>query len=81
MALVGEAFGQHPEVFRRIHSSSSSAEQEEAFRMLSELGDRVFEYYPDREPMDFDTAYQAATWLDKKKQNKAEMATPRKPSD
>ena len=49
--------------------------------MLSELGDRVFEYYPDREPMDFDTAYQAATWLDKKKQNKAEMATPRKPSD
>jgi hypothetical protein len=63
MALVGEAFGKHPENFKRIADDLKTKEELESYRWLRESGAGVFEHYPQRKPEGFDTVYSAATWL------------------
>ena len=63
MALVGEAFGNYPDAFRRISNDLRTREEKESFRWLRDYGSGVFEYYPGREPVGFDKAYSEATWL------------------
>lgn len=70
MALVGEAFGSHPEQFRRICDDLRTREARASYNWLRQYGSGVFEYYPDRMPKDFEEIYRAATWLN---QNKAEQ--------
>ncbi len=63
MALVGEAFGNHPDQFQMIADDLDTREEQESFRWLRDYGAGVFEYYPDRKPKGFDKVYSAATWL------------------
>ena len=70
MALVGEAFGNQPEQFKRIADDLKTREERESYRWLREWGSGVFEYYPERKPEGFDKVYSAATWL---KPTKAEQ--------
>ena len=63
MALVGEAFGKHPEQFKNIVKNLHSKQEQNAILKLKELGADVFEYYPDRKPDSFDTVFKQATWL------------------
>ncbi len=63
MALVGEAFGNHPNQFQLIANDLNTRKEKESFRWLRDYGAGVFEYYPDRKPKEFDKVYSAATWL------------------
>ena len=63
MALVGEAFGNHPNQFKFILDDLKTGEERESFRWLREQGAGVFEYYPERKPKEFDKVYNSARWL------------------
>ena len=65
MALVGQAFGNNPELFKRIASSLETNEERESYLWVTEYGANVFEYYPVLKPEGFDKAYSEAIWLDK----------------
>ena len=63
MALVGEAFGKHPDQFKKIANELNSKAEQESFLWLREHGVGVFEYYPNRKPKNFEAVYEKATWL------------------
>ncbi len=63
MALVGEAFGNHPDQFQLIAGDLNTREEQESFRWLRDYGAGVFEYYPNLKPKGFDKVYSAAMWL------------------
>jgi hypothetical protein len=63
MALVGEAFGNHPEQFKLIVNDLKTREERESYQWLREWGSGVFEYYPERKPEGFDKVHSAAKWL------------------
>jgi len=63
MALVGQAFGKHPEQFRHFSSDLKTRRERESYQWLRELGSGVFDYFPQRKPEGFDKLYSEATWL------------------
>lgn len=70
MALVGEAFGKHPEQFKQIANDLRTWKERESYQCLRDFGSGVFEHYQELKPKGFDNTYHAATWL---KPTKAEQ--------
>lgn len=63
MALVGEAFGKHPEQFKRLARDLKTEKERVSYQWLREWGSGIFEHYPERKPEAFDRIYSEATWL------------------
>lgn len=63
MAMVGHAFGNHPNLMREVANDIQHANERRAIELVSTLGSRVFEYYPELEPPEFDQVYQQHRWL------------------
>ena len=80
MALTGVAFTKNPDTLRRIYLDPHTATERETIEQLGSLESKVFEYYPSLKPSHFEERLSEQSWLIIK-ENKAEMATPRKPSD
>jgi len=65
MALVGEAFSADPKMFQRVSSDLKTDRERSHIHQIASFGDGVFEYYPEREPSEFDQQIDLnQSWLD-----------------
>ena len=68
LALFGKLLANHPSIFKEVYYSEAS-EKHSYFQDLSILGERIFEYYPELKPSNFDKVYAEIKWLKKVNEN------------
>jgi hypothetical protein len=64
MALIGNAFARRPDLFRAVGTNLTTELERRSFHWLADLGDGVFEYYPEHEPKPFDEVFRKSSWLE-----------------
>ncbi|MBK1832401.1 hypothetical protein JIN77_16830 [Verrucomicrobiaceae bacterium R5-34] len=64
VVLVGEAFSANPKIFRSVYLNIETNRERWHINNLATLKDRVFGYYPEREPWNFDRQIERnQSWL------------------
>ena len=63
MALIGQAFAEHPTIFRSVAVSPLTPMEQNCINNLGRLGALVFDYDKSLKPPSFDATFRCATWL------------------
>jgi len=63
IALTGKAFALHPQLFETVAANIGTEMERRSFRQLADLGNGVFEYYPEHKPKSFDGVFAKSGWL------------------
>ena len=71
IALVGHAFTKHTSIFRAVYESPDTDLERESMESLKRFGAGVFEYYHANKPVDFDSTFKYATWLNQEAEQAA----------